>query len=225
MKKKTLLLVTLVCIATMTPVTAMATLISFGTTFEFSGGTPPAGATPWLTATFDDGGTAGSVTLTLTATNLTGSEFVTDWDFNIDPALEASIGSLLFGGPTKVGSFTDPTISKGVNAYQADGDGKYDIRFAFDPSGGVSSRFGVGDSATYTITGIPSLTANSFNFLSQPAGGHGPYYTAAHVQGIALGTSTGSGWVTTPEPSSFALFCAGFLGVLIWTGRRKTRTC
>jgi hypothetical protein len=186
----------------------------------FSGTTAPAGSTPWLNATFDDGGAAGTVTLTLSATNLTGGEFVGDWYFNLDPALDSS--SLLFSAPTKVGSFGDPGIGKATDAYQADGDGKYDIEFAF-AMGGAGVRFGAGESATYTITGISTLTANSFKFLSSPAGGHGPYYTAAHVQGIAIEGGTTSAWVTVPEPSSFVLAVAGILG-LAFMGRRASKT-
>ncbi|GAH74224.1 unnamed protein product, partial [marine sediment metagenome] len=64
-----------------------ASVVSYDLSIEFSGATPPAGAAPWLNATFDDGGSAGSVDLTLTAVNLVGSEFVNVWLFNLDPAL------------------------------------------------------------------------------------------------------------------------------------------
>ncbi len=206
--------ISLVCVSQVS-----ANTLTFASSMEYSGATPPVGAAPWLTATFDDHGTSGSVTLTLAAANLTGNEFASEWDFNIDTALESSVGSLLFSEPTKVGAFSNPTIGTIANFFQADGDGKYDISFGFATSDGASSRFGVGDSATYTITGIPTLTASSFNFLSSPAGGHGPYTTAAHVQGIAVGA--GSGWVTVPEPSTFVLFAASAVGLLTWASRRR----
>jgi len=48
---------------------------------EFSGGTPPAGATlPWLTATFTQ--VASGVLLTMSTSGLVGTEFVTWWGFN-----------------------------------------------------------------------------------------------------------------------------------------------
>jgi len=190
---------------------ADGSVIVFGTTTEFSGGTAPAGATPWLTATIDDGGTPGSVTLTLEATNLTGSEFVSGWYLNLDPSLNPT--SLVFSSPTKTGTFDDPTISSGANAFKADGDGKYDILFGFatSGSGGGVHQFGVGDSVQYTVTGIGSLVAASFNFPSSPDGGHGPFLTAAHVQSIGEGSD--SGWVTLPEPVTLGLMALGFVGL------------
>jgi hypothetical protein len=183
---------------------SLAAVISYDLSIEFSGATPPAGTAPWLRATFDDGGGSGSVTMTLTALNLTGGEFVRFWDFNLDPAL--SPASLSFSAPSKTGTFVDPVIATGVNAFQADGDGLYDIRVEFD-NAPPADRFGVGDSVQYTITGIPTLTASSFDFLSAPAGGHGPFPTAAHVQGIGVDGNF-SGWVTTPEPSAGAALIA-----------------
>jgi hypothetical protein len=196
---------------------ATAKLITLGSDFEFSGATPPASLTPpWLTTTFDDGGGTGSVVLTLTATDLTASEFVSGWYLNLDPALDVS--SLVFSSPTKVGSFTNPAISLSTNAFKADGDGKYDILLEFDVSAGVANRFTAGDSVSYTITGIATLTADSFNFLSLPAGGHGPYIHAEHVQGI--GSESLSGWVSgdelppIPEPATMSLLAVGSLALL-----------
>jgi MYXO-CTERM domain-containing protein len=193
-----------------------ATTVTYDLSVEFSGATPPAGAAPWLRATFDDGGGAGSVTLTLAAVNLVGGEFVSDWDFNLDPALNPA--SLSFSAPTKTGTFGDPVITFGVDAFQADGDGRYDIEVEFDtaPPG---DRFGAGESVQYTITGIATLTASSFDFLSAPAGGSGPFPTAAHVQGIGP-EGANSGWVTVPEPAAAWL---ALLGVGAAVARRATR--
>ncbi|MHC4986094.1 MAG: PEP-CTERM sorting domain-containing protein [Planctomycetota bacterium] len=213
---KTRILTTLVALLLLTT-GANASILTYDLSVEFSGATPPAGASPWLRAVFDDGGSPGSVTLTLTTPNLVATEFVSHWMFNLDPVLDPT--SLIFSAPIKVGSFTSPTVNLGVNAYQADGDGKYDIDLAFDTSDGLPTRFGVGDAATYLITGIPTLTASSFNFLSLPAGGHGPFETAAHVQGIGpLGAN--SGWITVPEPATMSLLgIGGALGLI----RRRRR--
>lgn len=194
-------------------VPAHAATLTFDMSMEFSGGTDPAGATPWITAVLDDGGTPGSVTLTLTNTNLIGGEFIDAWYLNLDDSLDVT--SLSFSAPTKTGTFSDPTISKSANAFKADGDGKYDILIDFAQSG--PNRFGVGESVKFTITGIPTLTVADFNFLSFPAGGHGPFHAAAHVQGIGAGGND-SGWVTTPEPASLALLGLG--GALL-LGRRS----
>lgn len=165
-------------------------------------GTVPAGSPPWLKATFDDGGSAGSVTLTLENVNLSGGEFTREWNFNLDPNLDPA--SLSFSAPLKVGSFDDPSIGKIANAFQAGGDGLYDIQFLFATSGagGGIHRFGLGESATLVITGIPTLVASSFNYLSAPAGGAGPFYTAAHIQGITGPEGSISVWATLPEPSA-----------------------
>lgn len=207
---------------------AHGAVITFSLTEEFSGGTPPEGTVPppWLTVTLDDGAddTDGIVTLTLAATNLTDAEFVSPWYLNLDPLLDPA--SLLFSSPTKTGTFDAPTISTGVNKFKADGDGKYDILFAFataDKDGG-SHRFGVGDSVQYTVTGIASLTAASFNFLSALDGGYGPFLTAARVQSIGSGGD--SGWIATgyvggaPEPATLSLLALGGVALL---ARRRTR--
>jgi hypothetical protein len=112
---------------------AGGTILSFDLDTEISGATPPAGATPWLSATFDDSGTPGSVELTLTAVNLTGTEFVSVWLFNLDPSLNPAL--LTFSAPLKTGTFTTPVISKSVDGFKADGDGFFDIKIAFDKSG------------------------------------------------------------------------------------------
>ncbi|MFO0895819.1 MAG: hypothetical protein U0836_00200 [Pirellulales bacterium] len=144
--------------------------VVFDSSFEYSSGTAPAGAPPWLRATFDDGGKSGSVTLTFAAQNLVGSEFVSNLYFNLDPTLDPT--QLVFGSITKVGAFDDPAITAGVNAFKAGPDGKFDLQFAFATSGagGGSHRFGAGESISLTISGIASLVANSFDFLSAPDG-------------------------------------------------------
>ncbi len=202
-----------------------ATIITFSANIEFSGGTAPVGAAPWLTAKFDDADSTGSVTLTLTAFNLTASEFISGWYLNLDPSLDVT--SLVFSAPTKTGSFSDPGISQGTNAYKADGDGKYDLLLDFATGGGASSRFGVGESVKYTITGISTLNANSFSFDSSPDGGHGPFRMAAHVQSIGDGDD--SGWVApdpaefgpiVPEPASFSLAAGAAIGLTYFVRRR-----
>jgi hypothetical protein len=206
------------------PAGARAGILVLQLDTEFSGGTPPEGAAPWLTVTIDDGGAAGSVTLTLAATNLTDAEFVSQWNLNLDPLLDPT--DLIFSAPTKVGTFDSPTISTGVDAFTADGGGKYDIDFAFATSGagGGVHRFGVGDSVQYTVTGVPTLVASSFDFFGAPHGNHGPFETAAHVQAIGSSDSD-SGWVTgigvaIPEPASAALVLSGLAAVIALRRRR-----
>ena len=188
---------------------AEATTLTFDMSVEFSGAADPAGPAPWLSATLDDGDTPGSVELTLDNTNLVGGEFVDAWYLNLDPGFDPL--DLSFSAPTKAGAFADPTISlRGPgdgNGFKADGDGRYDILIDFAQSG--PNRFGVGESVTFTLTGIPGLTVDSFDFLSAPDGGNGPFVAAAHVQGIVDTGDGDSGWVTVPEPGSLALLALG----------------
>ena len=207
---------------------AQGAIITFGLVEEFSGATPPEGTVPppWLTVTLDDGADAtdGIVTLILAATNLTAEEGVSDekvkeWLLNLDPNFSAA--NLEFSKGSTTGTFTEPQINKDTNAYQASGDGMYDIQFMFDFSGNESQVFGPNESVQYTVTlsSGGTLEAESFNVRSEPAGGYGPFLTAAHVQGIGEDNED-SGWVTVPEPASVALLAAGF-GVMMTMRRRR----
>ena len=127
--------------------TASATTVTYPYAIEYSNGTPPAGAAPWLTAVFDDENTPGTVKLKMTASNLTGTEFVSKWLFNLNPAISPS--DISFSAPTKTGGngFDNPTISKATNAFNAGPDMEYDIEFdsATSGMGGGIPRFGEGE--------------------------------------------------------------------------------
>jgi hypothetical protein len=205
---KTLLLAVAVAMAV-----SQASALTFQYNIEFSGGQAPGGPPPWLTATFTDGA-ADHVSLTLSASGLTGSENVTEWDFNVT---DSFIGSLAFLKTSQVGTFTDPSISQSSNAFKADGDGFYDIEFLF-ATGSAAARFGAGESVTYDISAT-GLTANDFNLLSGPGGGHGPFLSAAHVQNTTgAGNTSGSGWIApgggnnTPDSGSTAMLLGAALG-------------
>jgi hypothetical protein len=209
--------------------------LSVGSDIEFSNGQAPASAIhPWVLLTIADNG-PNSVLLKLTAPHLTASENISEFDFNIDPALTMDLDHLIFSNLVKGGSFDTPTISQGEDGFKADGDGKYDIQFLFTVGGNVSKTFTTGDSLQYTITGA-GISASSFDFISTPAGGHGPFITAAHVQNTTGVGNGGSGWVadttggnittqTVPEPSSVALFALGSVGMVVWGRQRIHRRC
>jgi PEP-CTERM motif len=211
---------------------AVPQTLTIGSDIEFSGGQAPASAThPWILLSIADS-SPNSVVLTLTAPNLTGSENMSEFYFNIDPALSMDLDHLIFSNLVKGGSFDTPTIDQGENAFKADGDGKYDIHFSFATGGNVSKTFTTGDSLQYTITGA-GISASSFDFMSAPDGGHGPFITAAHIQNTTGVGNGGSGWVAdttggtivtqiVPEPSSVALFALGSVGMAVW-GRRRIR--
>lgn len=194
---------------------AEAAIETFSLDYEFSHGTPPAGSAPWIVATFDDGGTQGSVNLTMTATNLISNEFISEWSFNFDPALDVTKLAFSFNDDSlSTGSAAD-SVSTGVDAYKADGDGKFDIQFVFPTS--ASERFTAGELVTYKITSTESIVASSFDFGSAPGGGNGTFTSAAHVQGIGA-SGANSGWIgpggDSPDSEPIPEATSG----LIWLG-------
>ncbi len=187
-------------------------------------GAAPAGHSPWVDAAFKD--TANGVLLTVDNGGLSANEFLGSLYLNINPADTAKIQNLTFTFQNGTSGVTAPTIQTGEDAFKADGDGKYDILFNFATAN--SGRFGAGDSVTYLISGIPGLTSADFQYLSTPAGGHGPFDAAGHVQGI--GCSDDSGWidpsvgpVPVPEPAPGAVMAlaVGLLGARRLWLRRK----
>jgi hypothetical protein len=181
-------------------------------------GTSPAGSAPWISALFQDVG-AGTVKLTLSNSGLTGTEYVNSLFFNLNPALNPS--QLSFTELSGTAGVTAPTISTGEDAFKAGGDGNYDVEFSFATAN--AGRFGVSDTLTYQITGIPSLTAMDFGYLSSPAGGNGPFLSSAHIASIGA-NGAGSGWdnpskiTPVPEPAaSFLVLAAAGL----WLGVRR----
>jgi hypothetical protein len=211
---------------------AFAISFTFNLDTEFSGAQAPGGSPPWLSATFADT-VPGTVSLTLSAspaggTGLTGTENVVEWDFNVASPF---VGNLSFS-PT---SATLPSggqlvgIQQGLDAFKADGDGLYDILFSF--GSGAGKGFGPGDTLAVTITSpsVAGLDASDFNLLSADDGGHGPFFTAAHVQNTTGAGSGGSGWIapsggpTVPDAGSTAILLG--IALLGMEGlRRRFRT-
>ena len=182
---------------------ADAASVIFELNNEFSGAQTPTGTPPFLRATFSN--VMGGVELKLESLLNGATEFVNVWNFNLDPNLNPNLLSFAF----QSGSPNSATINTGVNAFMADGDGQFDIQFDW-PNGGAG-RFNGSDMVTYLITSSEAISAASFDFLSSPAGGHGPFPTAAHVQGIGDG---GSGWITIPEPTSGLLMLGALAGIV-----------
>lgn len=216
--RNTLATLTAACALVLGASAVQAAVVTFDYNYAFSG-SAPASAAPWLRATFDDHGTTGNVSLTVTANGLVPGEFLSQLYLNLNPSLNAT--SLVF---SYQGSSTAPaaSVSTGTNAYKADGDGYYDILLNFPPPPGTQ-KFDAGEQAVYTITGIASLSANSFYALSAPGSGSnaGPFYSAAHVQGLSGGGSSWLAPVAVPLPMAVWLFAPAAMGLFGFTRRKK----
>lgn len=195
---------------------AVATPLTLNLDTVITGDTPD-GTAPWLTATFTSA-TPDSVTLVLSAAGLGGSDFIQGgtngnfgWAFNYGD----DAGNLLFGCLS--GTCADGVDTGGTT--QASGNvGTLDFVFGWNSN----NRFGVGDSATYTITNSSDgLMPSDFDL----ANGKG-YFSVAHIQGTS--GPDGSGWiastgptVSVPEPGGWGLFVLGLAGALF--GCRRLR--
>ena len=200
---------------------ASAASVTFNYTESF-GSVPPDGPAPYATATFDDGGTAGSVTLTMTVAGTVDGADVTAMFFNLDPTLDPTLLTFNRDGGTGPAAATT-NILTGVDAYRAGGDGYYDIVFDFPPPpGNDAAKFNAGEDLVYTITGT-GITADSFNFFATPGPGEGnpgPYLSVARFQSTGP-DQEGSDWVgAVPVPAAVWLFGSGLLG-LVGVARRR----
>ena len=170
-----------------------------------------------LTATFTDAPPGqNGVFLELDTSNLAANEKVQSWYFNLDPALNP--GSLIFSQTNKIGSFSNPTISKSGNEIPPGGGPSFDFKFTFSTAGPPNS-FSGGESVRYFISGISGLNVDSFNVHSF-FNGVG-YSSAAHVQENPSGRG-GATLVSVPEPGH-AIFGALLLGGLVWIERGRIR--
>ena len=204
--------------AILAPAVSPAAEVIYNFDNVFSGVTVPSNP-PWMTETFNDV-SPGVVSLTISNTDLTGGEFIGGVYINIDP--QDNVNSLHFSLVSQRGSFTDPTVNLGEDKFKADGDGYYDILLSFGTANGTT--FGPGNSITYTLSGFTGLNALDFAYISTSSGGHGPFYSAAHVQGVGAN----SAWINpsqlvtiVPEPAPAAVF--GFLGCFAFVLRSFRR--
>lgn len=206
---------------------------------KYSGTSPASSQSPWLQATFEDI-SGGRVRLTMEAPNLSASEFVGIWTFNLNPAISAS--SLAFSAspldPGMVGIDQIKHTASGQD-YKAGPEKYFDILFDFSNSMGPG-RFTSGERLVYDIALVGgSLAASDFLFVNQQKSGSAlvadDWFSAAHVQSIGNGQS---GWIGAnaayeneePPPShsvpdyaqTFMLLGAACLGLVIlrsWSGK------
>ena len=204
------------CVALLSPASAAtAVSISFDLNFEFSGATEPVGPSPWVRVTFDDAtGDPNSVLLTIDALGLTPDspgESLNSLYLNFDPLLDPT--DLTFV-PIDVIASPPLAINLGIDSFQADGDGLFDIDLEFaPPTGGGPERFTAGEVVIFEINHISPIDALSFDFESVMGGGSGSYTAAAHILSIGP-TGADSGWigpVPVPEATTGVMLGLGLL--------------
>ena len=201
---------------------ASAGTLTLDYTVSFGAATPD-GPAPYATSLFDDGGSPGTVTLTVDVAATVDAADMTALYINLDPSLDPnSLSIVRTGGDGPVAG--DINISTGVDAFQADGDGLYDIFIDMPPPG---NRFEAGETLTFAISGIGTLEASSFDFYAAPGGGAGPFLSVARFQStdspLIEGPDTeGSDWVgAVPEPSTLVLL--GLASLALAVRRRGAR--
>ncbi len=206
-------------------------------TTKFQGNISPPGPPPWIIITLDDIANNGSLEMTIDNAGLLSGGFVSELYLNFDDTEDVTLLNFAHLAGQDVGSFIAPSVGSattpielGMNAYKADGEGYFDIRFEFDTtSNAPDKRLGPGESIAYTIT-HPSvwLTLEMFLQWSEASGGSGPYVAAVHLQGsepsiggwFSHGTSEDGGEpVIVPEPASGILLA--LTGAALLTRRRK----
>jgi hypothetical protein len=200
--------------------------VSIGTDVSIAGSKPASSTTPWVNSTFTDT-SANTVRLTITAPNLTTTEFLQNLYLNFNDT--KTVTSLVFTPVFSLwqGVSTAYSLSLNQNNLQAGNTGgDFDIQLGFQTSG-TSSQFNHGDTVVFDITTTQkntSLSSLDFAFQSYNGKNKPPlYYEAAYLGGIS-GKNTG--WVAAdtfttvlgvPEPSSgfaAAAFCfVGLFGV------------
>ena len=208
-----------------TPAQATTVTFNLGTVFSDTS-VAPDGPAPYATVVFDDGGSSGSVTMTLTMSANIGQAILTQLYINFDDTLDVTKLELEYDFASTGDEASNP-INIGMNAFQADGDGLYDILFDFPPPpemGGNDEFLTAGEVVIYNIISEDAITANSFNFLSAPGGGeNGPFLAAAHFQRTGIGQED-SAWVgagVIPVPAAVWLFGSGLIGLVGVARRRK----
>jgi hypothetical protein len=169
------------------------------------------------------------VTLTFDLTGLFAGSKVKDIYMNFDnPALTpGDFGAWSGDAPTGIQVCGAAPDCATVNPFKADGDGFYDLYFAFSPS---MEGFAAGEATSSVIT-LTGISMTSFNGLST-GGDKGAFCAAAHIlSGVNddsdyLGSSTCGDMPPPPggeipEPATLGTLALGLLGLGLLGRRRR----
>jgi len=192
---------------------ARADTITLHLDFHF-GSDPASGG---VSITFDDGGSPGTVDVLMDTTGLGDpDEFLTKWYFSFDgDATTLGVSNVDASDATATAFSKTATQSQ-----QADGDGRYNFLVTFQTGAGAG-RFQRDEQFGFRLTAA-GITAGDFDLIAAVGGGHGPFYSAAKVQGTGVGAG-GSDWLgatsggeppaPVPEPGTLALLGAALAGL------------
>jgi len=202
--------------------------VSIGTDVSIQGSKPASSTTPWVNSLFTDIA-PNTVQLTITAPNLTGSEFIQNLYLQFNNTKQVT--SLVFTPVFSQWQGLSTTYSLGLNQnnFQAGSQGgDFSILLGFQTGGGLPKQFNQGDTVIFDITTTQKNTSlSSMDFAFKSFNNNHPplYYEAAYLGGIS-GKNTG--WVAAdtfftiavPEPAS-GFAAAGFCLAVFGAGRAR----
>jgi hypothetical protein len=141
----------------------------------------------------------------MSGVNLLGGsagENIALFHFNFDPSLDPT--QLAFTAVSDAAAVPN-AINAGANAFQADGDGHFDIQFDFPPPpGSGTARFTGGETVVYDLTYTSPIDVNSFNYSSEMGGGNGSFLAAAHILRTPNGGNDSAGSALFRSPATAA---------------------